>query len=126
MSLTALPADWAAWLRDGVARGCAAPDLLERLCGGGFARGSARLALHEALCERDGLPAGPLPALRPSPRVQPNRLLADGHPVRVACVLDRPQAVLYEGLLSGAWKGPATTRRRWSSPKGNTSRGWRS
>lgn len=102
MSLHALPPDWAAWLRDGVQRRCAPAELLERLCAGGFARAPARVALHEALCERDGVAPGPLPALRPQPRTQPHRLHVAGHAVRVACLLDRPQAVLYEGLLDDA------------------------
>lgn len=102
MSLAALPADWAAWLRDGVARRCAPPELLDRLCAGGFARATARAALNEALCERDGSVPGPRPPVRPEPRVQPQRIDVEGRRVRVACVLDRPQAVLYEDLLDEA------------------------
>jgi prolyl 4-hydroxylase len=102
MSLSALPPEWAAWLRDGVARGCAPPELLDRLGAGGFARSVSRLALHEALCEREGVVPGPLPRVRPHPRTQPHRFQLDGHPVRVACVLDRPQVVVYDGLFSHA------------------------
>lgn len=100
MSLAALPPDWAAWLRDGVARGCAPHELLDRLCAGGFTRTTARVAVHEAHCAHEGRDPVPLASLRPQPQISPHRLLVNGHPVRVACVLDRPQVVLYEGLLS--------------------------
>ncbi|MDC8784865.1 2OG-Fe(II) oxygenase [Roseateles koreensis] len=129
MSLLQLTPEWRAWLHENVTRGCTAASLHELLVKGGHSQGVAREALREtcalgwerlqastaawqqglALSAHAGVVQAPAetaafaaqPALRPHVNQNANRLQAsDGQTVRIAAVLDQPQVVLFENMLS--------------------------
>jgi len=103
MSLKQLTSEWQQWLRENVARGCSRESLLPLLVQGGHTPVVAERALSEALgLAVPEIPPAPAPGpLRPEPLLDSNQcLMSDGQRVRIAAVLDSPQIVLYENLLS--------------------------
>jgi prolyl 4-hydroxylase len=103
MSLNHLSIEWQRWLRENVVRGCSRESLLPLLVQGGHTPVLAERALDEALGEPLPVPIAPSASdlLRPAPLLDANHcLLSDGQRVRIAAVLEAPQLVLYEDLLS--------------------------
>lgn len=97
-ALQALAPDWRAWLRENIGRGCSRESLLPLLVQGGHAPELAQRALDEAL----GLPPQAPRRARPAPALDRANALAlpDGTRVRIAALLERPQVVLFEQVLS--------------------------
>jgi prolyl 4-hydroxylase len=96
MSLSRLPADWAAWVRDNVSRGCHVDTMLPLLVGGGFDAALAAAAISEAQ-------GRPVPGrVRPQIDLAVNSIDCGGHSVRIVGHLDQPQIVLLDHLLSDA------------------------
>lgn len=109
MFLQQLTPEWRAWLVDNVARGCSAESLQDLLVKGGYAVALSAAAVAEAreshlsreLLRGQALPAGQT-LQRPAIDVQSANQLqcSDGQQVRIAAVLDHPQLVLFEDMLS--------------------------
>jgi prolyl 4-hydroxylase len=96
-ALQQLAPDWRAWLRENLDRGCSRDSLLPLLVQGGHASELAQRALDEAL----GVAPQPPLRGRPAPLLEANSLLLpDGTRVRIAALLERPQIVLFEQVLS--------------------------
>lgn len=101
MSLQQLSPDWQAWVHENVGRGCSRDSMLPLLLQGGHAQVLAERALDEALKGGAlGVVQGQALRGRPAPDLRANRLVCEGQGVRVAAVLDAPQIVLFENLLS--------------------------
>lgn len=109
MSLQQLTPAWQVWVRENVARRCTAESMAALLVQGGHSRAVAERAIAEAggsVLVRSQLPSQaqvPSPRSRPQIDLQANHLQAsDGQRVRIAAVLDQPQVVLFENMLSAA------------------------
>ncbi|RQO56013.1 2-oxoglutarate-dependent dioxygenase [Paucibacter sp. KBW04] len=123
MSLQLLKPEWQAWVRENVARGCTPASMQELLLQGGHPAALAKQAIAEAQADHSPGQAQPsalallaaqrqaqaqlLPGvgegnrLRPQIDVQANSLLApDGQRVQIAAVLEHPQIVLFNQMLS--------------------------
>ena len=129
MSLEQLSPEWRAWVRENVARGCSAESMLPMMVQGGLPRAlservlrevhgataeaaatttllsaqASLLAEHAQAAQAAQLAAGEGQVLRarPRPRLSGNRLrLSDGCELRLSAQLERPQVLVYEGLLS--------------------------
>lgn len=103
-ALAQLSADWQDWVRLNLARGCA-PDGMRDLLhsAGGFAPELAAAALDEAASQRHGgpqPPTAPPTAARPQPHIAANGCELAGQAVRVSLVLQQPQLVVFENLLT--------------------------
>jgi len=103
MSEQALPDDWMDWVRLNVSRGCTRESMVALIVQGGFREDLAHLAIDEA----SGSSGGPrlpteAPRPRPQPRTEANTVLVDGRAIRVALEVERPQVVVYDGLLDEA------------------------
>ena len=123
MSLQQLTPEWQAWVRENVARGCTPASMQDLLVQGGHAAAVAALAIAEARAAHSPgqaqasalavlaaqlqgqgqlLPSSAQGSgLRPFVDLQANSLLApDGQRVRIAAVLDHPQVVLFDQMLT--------------------------
>lgn len=89
IALDGLPADWQAWVRENVGRGCSAGSMHPLLVNAGFEPALVAQAIEEARRERR----------RPEPDTSQRRRLADGREVHVVMRLARPRIVLFESLL---------------------------
>jgi prolyl 4-hydroxylase len=89
IALDGLPADWQAWVRENVGRGCSAGSMHPLLVDAGFEPALVARAIEEARRERR----------RPEPDTTQRRRLADGREVHVVMRLARPRVVLFESLL---------------------------
>lgn len=103
MSDPLLPADWMDWVRLNVSRGCTRESMVALIVQGGFDEALA----HAAIDQASGIEGGPrlptaAPRPRPQPRVDGNTVMVEGHAIRVALELEKPQVVVYENLLSDA------------------------
>lgn len=123
MSMQQLSPDWQAWVRENVARGCSVASMLPLMQQGGYTRQLAERALAEAMAQ----PAQAAPAValgeaqrsalaehaaavarggnsvrgRPHIELEANEIVcSDGQRVRIAAVLDHPQVVLFDNVLS--------------------------
>ncbi len=119
MSLQQLTPEWQAWVRENVARGCSAESMLTLLQQGGHGRALAERAIAQAGVAPTELQSTP-PQLDPPaastalqqqapPRRPQIELLmhnhlpcSDGQRVRIAAVLDQPQVLLFDNMLSAA------------------------
>lgn len=90
-----LPEQWKQWLLENLRRGCTPAQLTEVLRQNGLAE--CTIALDER--ELDFL-QGNITAARPQPDITHNNINIDGHTVQIVTVLDRPQVIIYENLLS--------------------------
>lgn len=99
--LANLPADWQAWVKENVARGCEPGGMVEIMVRDGhFKADLARLAIAEA--------AGQAPAalaqlvVRPHPRIEAgsNVIQAADRPVNVLFRMQSPEIVLFGNVLS--------------------------
>lgn len=116
MSLQQLTPEWQAWVRENVARGCSVDSMLTLLQQGGHGRALAERAIAQASAAAAGIqlappsaaqaqaPAAPQqPRRRPQIELQRNHLpCSDGQQVRIAAVLDQPQVLLFDNMLSAA------------------------
>ncbi|MGS0753827.1 2OG-Fe(II) oxygenase [Roseateles sp. GG27B] len=118
MSLQQLTPEWQAWVRENVARGCSVKSILTLLQQGGHDRALAERALTQAGAAAIELqntppqlqtPAAATAQQQPPPRRRPqiellyNQLpCSDGQRVRIAAVLDQPQVLLFDNMLSAA------------------------
>ncbi len=113
MSLQQLTPEWRAWVRENVARGCSVGSMLALLQQGGHHQALAERAIAQASAAAAGMQsAGPppqAPATPQQPRQRPQIELRHNHPpcsdgqrVRLAAVLDQPQVLLFDNMLSAA------------------------
>ncbi|MDT9000164.1 2OG-Fe(II) oxygenase [Paucibacter sp. APW11] len=127
MSLQQLSPDWQTWVRDNLARGCTPASMLPLMQQGGFSAALSQRALDEAAAQLGGRSAATQSAQaartaehsplaehvqalaigaqpqrgRPHIDLEANTIqCSDGQLVRIAAVLDAPQVVLFESLLS--------------------------
>jgi prolyl 4-hydroxylase len=89
VALDGLPAEWQAWVRENVGRGCSADSMHPLLVDAGFEPARVARAIEEARRERR----------RPEPDTSQRRRLADGREVHVVMRLARPRVVLFDSLL---------------------------
>ncbi|WP_225984534.1 2OG-Fe(II) oxygenase [Noviherbaspirillum aerium] len=96
--LASLPAEWQAWVKENVARGCEPEGMADIMVRDGhFKADLARLAIAEA--------SGHAPAavrIRPHPRIEANAnvIQAADRPVNVLFRLQSPEVILFGNLLS--------------------------
>lgn len=88
-----LPAEWAAWLQDGLGRGCDRAEMGRALAAAGF---DSRLAIACDVADEPAL--GP----RPEPDLRANTLFCGDRRVRLLAQFDRPQLLYVDGLLDDA------------------------
>ncbi|MDO5685804.1 MAG: 2OG-Fe(II) oxygenase [Neisseria sp.] len=91
-----LPPQWRQWLLENLRRGCNPVQLAEILRENGLEQCTVALNEHELglISGAEGV------AVRPQPTTERNTLEVDGHTVHIVGVLDQPQVIFYDHLLS--------------------------
>jgi prolyl 4-hydroxylase len=84
-----------------VSRGCTRESMVALIVQGGFSEAQAHGAIDEVkgIASPQRLPSA-APRPRPQPRTDGNTVTVEGHAVRIAFEVERPQVVVYEELLS--------------------------